>query len=508
MSNISESIERAADPTGDSEAEWLKAFLEANTGRQIVVVQGLGFVGTAMVAALAAARDAKGRPSYAVIGLDLADSAGMRKIAAVRRGEPPIVSTDAALDAAFREAAKAGNLTATANASALRLATIVVVDINLDVRKVAHSREYVVQDQPFRRAIATIGDHVAEGTLIVVETTIPPGTTQSVVLPIIAAGMRRRGLDPSRVQIAHSYERVMPGANYLASVTDYYRVFAGIDSASSARARAFLESFINTRDFPLTELDSTTACETAKVLENTFRAVNIALIQEWSEFAEDAGIDLFRVIEAIRVRPTHRNIMLPGFGVGGYCLTKDSLLADAAARSFSGGAHRLKMSLGAIDVNDAMPLHTLRLMKKLVPSLSNHNVTILGLSYLNDVADTRSSPTEILYDACIADGAHVRVHDPLVGYWPEKNMAVDCRMDDLAAPPHAEIVVFAVRHREYLALTSADVLSLFPKAKVIVDGNGVLTDHIAAGLRAGGLLVAGVGKGHWRRLFDDHTVSR
>ena len=123
----------------------------------------------------------------------------------------------------------------------------------------------------------------------------------------------------------------MPGAQYLASITDFHRVFAAGTDVARKSVRQFLESFINTGDFPLFELETPTASELAKVLENTFRAVNIALIQEWSELAQAAQVDLFKVIDAIRVRPTHRNIMMPGFGVGGYCLTKDALLADWGA---------------------------------------------------------------------------------------------------------------------------------------------------------------------------------
>ena len=120
----------------------------------------------------------------------------------------------------------------------------------------------------------------------------------------------------------------MPGPSYLNSIVNFYRVYSGINKESRLKAREFFESFINTQDYPLSEVHSNTAAEMAKVLENSFRAMNIAFIQEWTEYAEKAGVNLFEVIEAIRIRPTHKNIMLPGFGVGGYCLTKDPLLAD------------------------------------------------------------------------------------------------------------------------------------------------------------------------------------
>ncbi len=481
-----------------AEAARLAGFTAANANRQVVVVQGLGFVGGAMAAALARARGPDGLPRFAVIGLDLDDAQGQRKIGAVRAGISPIVATDPALAAAYAGARAAGNLTATADPAALGMADTIVMDVNLDVkRRTGEARDYELGDIPFRRALATVAAHVPEDALVVVETTVPPGTTRRLVAPVLAEGMRARGLDPERLYLAHSYERVMPGPNYLASITDFFRVFAGIDAASAARARAFLESFVNTRDYPLRELDSPTASETAKVLENSFRAINIALIQEWTEFADAAGIDLFGVIQAIRDRPTHRNIMLPGFGVGGYCLTKDSLLADWGAKQEMGKDFSLDVALRATEINDAMPLHTLRVLQGLLPDLRGRLVAILGVSYLADVADTRSSPSAIFRAACLEAGAEVVAHDPLVVEWPETGLTINPRLESLAA---SEAVVFAVRHREYLDLDAAAIAALFPHLRAVVDANNVLTDATAKALSESGILVAGVGKGHWRHF--------
>jgi nucleotide sugar dehydrogenase len=489
-----------------SERERLRAFVEANQGREVVVVQGIGFVGAAMLAALAQARDAGGGPRFAVIGVDLPDDCNIRKIRSVLAGEPPVVSSDAALTEAYREASRVGNMTATPDPAAFEHADVVVVDVNLDVHKNHGSpREYELGDGPFRRAIATVAERIREDTLVIVETTVPPGTTERLVQPTIAAAFERRGFDPARVNIAHSYERVMPGPNYLASITSYYRVFSGIDPASSARIRAFLEAFIDTAAYPLKELQSPTASEMAKVLENSFRAVNIALIQEWTEFAEAASVDLFQVLEAIRMRPTHRNIMAPGLGVGGYCLTKDSLLADWAARNFFDRQGHLAMALEAVDVNDAMPLHTRDIVKRLLPDLSGRTILILGISYLNDVADTRSSPSDILYGALQAEGASILVHDPLVEHWPERGIVIDRRMESLNGL-RPDMVIFAVRHSEYLAFDAAGIRARFPEAMAVIDANNVLSDSTARALGEQGVLVAGTGKGHWRS-FNRHAPA-
>ena len=163
--------------------------------------------------------------------------------------------------------------------------------------------------------------------------------------------------------------------------------------------------------------------------------------------------------------------MAPGFGVGGYCLTERQRLAgrDWAARNFFGRQEHLDMALDAIDVNDRMPLHTLRLIDEFAPDAETRQVAILGVSYLNDVADTRSSPTAILYDALMERGVNVSVHDPLVSTWPEKRIEIDCTMSGLARLSHADMVIFVVRHREYLGLDAPAILAAFPNARTVID---------------------------------------
>ena len=137
-----------------------------------------------------------------------------------------------------------------------------------------------------------------------------------------------------KVAIGHSYERVMPGPNYVDSIKNFYRVFSGLDEESAIRIESFLRTIISVDKYPLTQLANTQSTEMAKVLENSYRALNISFIVEWSRFAEHADVDLYDVVDAIRKRPTHSNMMYPGIGVGGYCLTKDPLIASWASQEF------------------------------------------------------------------------------------------------------------------------------------------------------------------------------
>ena len=173
-----------------------------------------------------------------------------------------------------------------------------------------------------------------EEVLILVETTVPPGTCKNIVYPILQKKFKERGLSTNLLKVAHSYERVMPGPDYINSIRNYPRVYSGINEKSANAAESFLKTIIDTSICELTRLESTTATEMAKVLENSYRASNIAFAVEWSRFAEEAGVNLWEVVNAIRVRKTHSNLMYPGIGVGGYCLTKDPLLASWARMNF------------------------------------------------------------------------------------------------------------------------------------------------------------------------------
>jgi UDP-N-acetyl-D-mannosaminuronate dehydrogenase len=222
-------------------------------------------------------------------------------------------------------------------------------------------------------------------------------------------------------------------------------------------------------------------------------------MHEWTLLAEKIGVNLFAVVESIRVRKgTHDNMRYPGFGVGGYCLTKDSLLAQWSALNLFNTGVTLDMTLEALRVNHDMPLHTFDLLRRMARrKLKGLRVLICGVSYLPDLADTRSSPTEILRDALVQAGAVVSLHDPQVAHWPE-HADVPVIADLRAALADAEAVVFAVPHREYHNRSAKWLLTAAPQLKMVVDAQNILTDFCAAALHQAGCRVSGVGKGHWR----------
>lgn len=256
-----------------------------------------------------------------------------------------------------------------------------------------------------------------------VESTLPLGFSDCLLYPALCAGAREAGRDVERDPplLAYCYERVMPGPGYLDSVNRYWRSYAGVDTSSADRACAFLERFVDVEHFPLWRHKSLRAAEMAKLLENAYRATNIAFMDEWTRLAEACGIDLFDVVHSIRVRKgTHDNLMFPGLGVGGYCLTKDALLAAWGAEHLLQTEASLPFSRQALLVNERMPLRAFEwIVEHFQGELAGRTVVLFGVTYRAGVADTRSSPSETLARALVGRGATVRACDPLLEQWEE-----------------------------------------------------------------------------------------
>ncbi|OUU53247.1 MAG: hypothetical protein CBC25_01240 [Pelagibacteraceae bacterium TMED65] len=464
--------------------------LSSGSGRPLVCVQGLGFVGAAMSVAVALAKDDSGEEIFDVLGVDLPSADGKQRVQSIMSGFFPFQSGDTTIEAATKVCRSRGNLAATTNSRAFQLADIVVVDVNLDVDFA--SRPPVAAFNSYISAIETIGEHVGQDTLIIVETTVPPGTCEFVVLPTLMDGFKKRGLDPNNILLAHSYERVMPGPDYLNSIVNYWRVYAGISERASNTCQAFLEKIVDTQQFPLRRLSSTTASETAKIMENTYRAVNIALIDEWGIFAENVGIDIFEIIEAIRDRPTHSNMRQPGFGVGGYCLTKDPYFGQIANDAFfKSESVKFPFANMAMETNHKMPVRNLiRILELVNKKPEEITMLMLGVAYRSEVDDTRHSASEIFYQEAVKRGIKIDVHDPNFKYWNEVNITIDPGLpEDL----EYDVIVFCVPHKTYRNLNFRRWLN--GVNAMIYDCDKVLSDEQIITLKAMGVQFYGAGRG-------------
>ena len=459
----------------------IDAFIALHPGKKVVVVQGLGFVGSVMGLVVANALTEE----YAVIGIDLPTPASYWKIRSINEGVFPIIASDPKIDLYYQQALTKKNYYATYDSHAYSKADVVVVDINLDVQKKSAKNNdlegYDVDLTPFKKAIEAIGSNCKEEVLVLVETTVPPGTAQKIVRPLLEECLTKRGLTTDKLKVGHSYERVMPGPKYIDSIQNFYRVFAGTDEKSAEAVERFLRTVIRTDEYPLTRLGNTNATEMAKVLENSFRAMNIAFMVEWSRFAEEAGVDIYEVVNAIRMRPTHKNIMLPGLGVGGYCLTKDPLLASWARINLFGSEEKLGQSEKGVHINDKMPLYAFEyLQSQYTGSLAGKKVLLLGVSYLNDVGDTRYTPVEGFYDQLINAGCEITLHDPHVKYWEEKDIWINQNLEELLED-ECDVVVVTTGHKDYRSNESLINTLLSKPAAFMYDTIGVWTkDEIKA----------------------------
>jgi len=453
-----------------------------------VCIQGLGFVGSAMATAVAMAINDKNQPIYNVIGVDLPNDSGRSRVDKINKGEFPFETSDTMLLESLNLAHERGNISATIDDKVFSEADIVVVDVHLNISYL--DKKPQLDFNEFRSAIKTIGRRVKRGALVLVETTVPPGTCEKVVVPTLHSELKKRSIEPESVYVAHSYERVMPGKEYLASITDYWRVFSGHTKTAGDVCEEFLSNVVNIKEFPLKRLSSTVASETAKVMENTYRAVNIAFIDEWTKYAESIGIDLFEVIDSIRRRPTHSNIRFPGLGVGGYCLTKDPTFAPAAASQLFGKSLNFPFSDLAVHVNHNMPLHTVsRLTAILNSSFVEKKFLVCGVSYRQDVGDTRYSPVETLVRELLKCGADVACHDPYVTHWDEMNMAL---LSSLSHIEKFDIVIFAVPHKQYCEM---DLSILCGKTSLVLDANSVFNKEQRQLIRSYGIRLESIGRG-------------
>lgn len=491
----------------EKEREILKKITEEQRalGRKIVAVQGLGFVGCVMATVVADAEGPDGKPLYYVHGQQRTSKRSFWKVPMINKGIPPVSSSDKEVPEIFhRCVVEKKNFRATWEDYVYDLADIVVVDIQLDATKPAfgEAEKGYCDLTAFREGIRTLGQHIRPECLILVETTVPPGTCEKVVKPIIEEEFSKRGIDIKKQPplIAHSYERVMPGAHYVASIRDFWRVYSGVNEKSKEMCKEFLTHILDVENYPLTELESTNSSELAKVMENSYRATNIALTLEWAKFAEQIGVNLFNVREAIRKRKgTHDNLLRPSLGVGGYCLTKDPVLANWSMGALFGIEGELNVAIRSVNINDTMPLHTIDLIKTEIETLRNVKVTVLGVSYLENLGDTRHSPSKTLVEFLRKDFALVKVHDPYVESWPEvEEITVYNKLEDVL--PEAEVVVFAVGHDAYRHLDPAELVKLTGNKPLIIDCSNFLSDDTIRQYLKLGCKVKGVGKGHIAHL--------
>jgi len=511
-------------------------------GFEIVVVMGLGFVGAVMAGVVADSVDKKtGKPAKYVIGMQRPSTRSFWKIPLFNRGISPIKAEDPEVAPMIERCVnKKQTMTATFTYDALKLADVLVVDVQCDFLKqeLGNLRSGYADISALETSFKKIGEKISPHCLVLIETTVPPGTTEYVAYPLLKKAFRTRGIDDEPL-LAHSFERVMPGKDYVRSIRDFWRVCSGINQDAREKVTQFLSEILNVDEFPLTVLDRPIESETCKIVENSYRATILAFLHEWSLFAETNGVDLIKVTNAIKVRPTHSNIIFPGPGIGGYCLPKDGGLGIWADKHLMGFENDIfKITPQAIDINDTRGLHAARLVRDALRNMGRivaaSQVTVLGVSYREDVGDTRYSGSEIVVRKLTEMGAEVKAHDPYVQHWWElekqdtypavgaswsrffrnqEELSKFRMMADLEeALKNSDAVVLAVRHKAYLQLDPDEVVRMAGSPLAVVDCFGILDDARIERYFELGCEVKGLGRGHINRIKDKvrkmKTVSK
>ena len=359
---------------------------------QILAIIGQGYVGLPLAMAAVAS-------GWAVIGVDNLNA----KVAQINGGSSPVEDiSDAQLQAALAK----GVYKATADFSSVSQASVITICVPtpLDAKR--------EPDLTFLRSAATgIAPYISNDTLVISESTSYPGTLRDIIVPIINS-LKPNGT--SSVYFASAPERVNPG-DPVWNQKNTPRLVGAFDDVSKVRALAFYESICDTAVL----VSTPEVAEAAKLLENTFRLVNIALVNEFTQLCSASGINVHEVIDAASSKPYGFMPFRPGVGVGGHCIPVDPLYLTWWARQNGEQAAFVEL---ADSINHAMPKYVAERALSLVYSnIKNPRVLILGVAYKPGVGDVRETPVSELREYLKAQGADVAWHDPLVPVWEGSN---------------------------------------------------------------------------------------
>lgn len=388
----------------------------------VIGVIGLGYVGLPLACCVAAA-------GFDVVGIDR----DVERVAMIAAGRSPIEGDEPGLDGLLAEQVSSGRLRVSTDYGELSEADLITLNVDTPVDDSDRRPRY----DALRSAVRSLAPVLRDGAVVVVESTVSPGTTTDVVAPLLAE--LTGGAEGERFFVGACPERVMPG-RLLHNLRTVARVCGATRPEVATAMAAFYSTFVDA-DIDIT--DPTTA-EMAKVTENAYRDVQIAFANEVSLIAADVGVDVWHLRELVNKVP-FRDMHRPGGGVGGHCIPKDPWLLASAA-THPGG---LRVIPAARAVNDAMPVHVAdTVLRRIASHRRRHDidvaapitVAVLGYAYLPESDDVRNSPSAVLVDELQRHEVDVRIHDPHVV--EHAGPVVDAIAD-------VDAIVLMVPHRAY-----------------------------------------------------------
>jgi UDP-N-acetyl-D-mannosaminuronic acid dehydrogenase len=438
-----------------------------------IAVVGMGYVGIPCAALLADVDE------FEVIGVQRRSKRSGWKIDYINQGKCPIGGDEPGLADLIANVVKRKKFEVTDDISVCQDADVILIDVQTptDENNVPHY-------ESLRSVSQSIGKYMKPKTLVVIESTVAPGTTENLVKPILEemSGLKA-GED---FYLAFSFERVRPG-RLVRNIVHLPRIVGGINEKSSQMALEIYSKIVKEKIYVT---DCLTA-ETTKCVENAYRDINVAYANEVALLCERLGINAYEVRELTNTLP-NVDVHVPGAGVGGHCLPKDTWLLLYGVEKYGKPENgKIQILTKAREMNNFMPVHMAKLLETAMAeaekTIAGSKITVLGFSFLENTDDTRNTPALSLIKILEKKGAQVIVHDPFVREFEEVNLT-----DDLeGAINGSDALVLVTRHRQYFDLKPEEVKAL-ARTPVIVDGRNVFDLPL---FNDKGFITKSVGKG-------------
>jgi UDP-N-acetyl-D-mannosaminuronic acid dehydrogenase len=424
----------------------------------------MGYVGIPVAALFADV------PGFKVTGLQRRSPRSSWKIDALNNGESPIGGDEPGLAELVKKVVEQGSFKATDDVSAYREADAILIAVQTPVDE-SHQPQY----ESLKQVLHDIGSNLNPGTLVCLESTIAPGTTNYIAKPILE---KESGLKAGEdFNLVFSYERVMVG-RLLHNLTMYDRIVGGVTPDCTKKGIELYSHIVKAKLHPT---DALTA-EVAKVTENAYRDVNIAFANEIAIICESLGVNVHNIRRFVNNLPNdpstpnanpYRNMHTPGAGVGGHCLPKDSWLLKYGHDTYGKLKYQPTIITESRKLNDYMPQHMKTLLQD---ALKEHQLdikqvkaTILGFAFLENSDDPRNTPAHPLYVLLKDECRQVVIHDPHIKQYEDLPLTDNLQK----ALTDSDCILIVTRHKEYTRLT-LDKLKHYMKTPLIIDGRNVI----------------------------------
>jgi len=464
----------------------LKQILERKGPIKKIGVVGMGYVGIP-----AAVLFADSQAFDLVYGFQRDSGSSGYKIQMLNDGECPLKGDEPGLEELIKKVVSAGKFRCTPDFSKMSGLDAITLSIQTPFKD---PKDLIPDFSALTEGLRNVGANMSEGTLVVLESTVTPGTTGGMARRILeeASGMEAG----ENFALAHAPERVMSG-RLLRNIREHDRIIGGIDEASTDRAVELYSPVLTKgRVIPMSAM----AAEVTKTAENTFRDLQIAAANQLALYCEAMGINFYDVragIDSLKGEGVTRAILWPGAGVGGHCLTKDTYHLERGVRMNDGkldhppGGESLFMA--ARRINDFMPRHMSKLTVDALAQVGKKpevsRVAILGWAFLKNSDDARNTPSEIYRDIILNAGAEVKVHDPYVTKYT--GVKISHVLDDIL--DDADVIAICTGHDVYTTLDPEQVKKQMGKDDpVIIDGRNIINADLYINK---GFKYKGIGRG-------------